>query len=188
MFENQQTHIPPAILDDIGAILSRHGMTDRYGVSILHTHYVQDLNTVMLHQILSTGDEISTPRRRESLPHDIVPRHSRLTRNGLITTEYAIGQNVEVPSDVLVSELASFLEQHKLDQVLGLSFLTDPKEARTEYLLPSQHGTVAVIAGSEFGSGVTTEWAFRHSDGNLRVIPVTECKPTATGAHEPKSK
>ena len=134
----------PAIVAALGDVFYRHNVHDRFGLHLLHRHYVLPKNCVALKS--DVDSEISLTKI-ESISNIDVNAHRgvlyRLDDAGRFQEyEYEQGEQIDIPGEFL-EELSAVIRKFKLENVLALDVGggISPSITRFEY----DFGTTATV-------------------------------------------
>ena len=186
LLENQRTDIPSSTLEALARIFLRHGVQDRFQVSLLHRHDTLPSNTVMVHLRQSLEEDICLPQELGKC--ELQPCVFSWQRNEFWPIEFEEAHRSDrymLADNTFLAELGSFLAASNMDEVLGLSCALSVRGPWVEYIRSEGPGTIArrSLDGASPTLGIVTAWAFSLADGDIVITPETTCQRTTVGVH-----
>ncbi|KAK3045654.1 hypothetical protein LTR09_012786 [Extremus antarcticus] len=190
LFEEQHHDVDAAVLHELAKMFVRHKLHEDFGISLLHRHDDIANDLVMVHtrsleedrQVDRCRPEILGLRpifpilfflygQREYLPYEF--------------SAHIPKQSTQTPNKEFLEEFASFLQNRRLEDTLGLFRREGPEEHWLEQTLPQDTGTIATITALDNVVGcVATRWIFVRTEQTILVKTVADCIPTSSAGHD----
>lgn len=180
-FEQQRHAVDEQTLLAIAAIFCRYQEQDVFGITLLHRHIELRRRHIMLHCEPDPNTILCTEEAVGDRP--LYPYAYSLVARKAVPVEFSHTQTV-APKGQFLLELASFLADRELDDVIGLSTLSPGTACWTEYNLEQGTGTTA--SPHDFllqGEVVPTEWRCVETEGVVKVIAMKICVEPKSGGH-----
>lgn len=180
-FEQQRHTIDEQTLLAIAAIFCRYEEQAIFGITLLHRHIELRRRHIMVHYEPEPDTILCTEEALGDRP--LYPYAYSLVARKTIPVEFSHTQTA-APKEQFLLELATFLADRELDDVIGLTTLSPGTSCWTEYNLEQGTGTTA--SPQEFsveGDVIPTEWRCIEREGVVKVITMKTCVEPKSGGH-----
>ena len=186
--DQQQKSIPPDVLQCLAELFVRHRVHDNFGVFLLHRHRALALNSAIVHTRTNLNTDLCVEEelgRREISPCMFLSH----ARGKFHPVEFEVPSRGEIetfPSDAFLLDLAEFLWDRQLQEVLGFCRASPADDAWIEELLCDKGNTIATRCRRCIGTqdGTITQWGFLCDDGGeIWIKSLRACKESESGGH-----
>lgn len=172
-------------LFDLAQIFVRHQAHDNFAITLLHRHHDLQPGYAMVHSQGAKGEDFCYMEELGSQP--IFPCAYHYHLDG--ATEFApyefSSTPIPMPDEAFLREVAVYLRQCNLCEVVAVSHLDHFGQIWLESLAVDRQGTVAIVtqAGQELVGDdyVLTEWAIVQGDNGAQLMGTRACSDKESG-------
>ncbi|KAK6421570.1 hypothetical protein LTR95_016792 [Oleoguttula sp. CCFEE 5521] len=186
--DRQQKSIPPYALQHLAELFVRHGVQDNFGVFLLHRHRALTPNSAIVHTRTDIDTDVGI--EEELGLRDISPcMFLSHARGRFHPVEFEVPSHIGVedfPGDTFLLDLADFLWDRQLQEILGFCRVSPADDPWIETLLSDEGDTIATRCRRSISAldGTITQWGFLLDEGGgIWMKSLRACKESESGGH-----